>query len=73
MNIPGLVVSDATDEGLNDMVEKHPEVKEFQLGSEYTFFSHSAGSYSGLQYVLSLPNLTSIEIKRKMKPMPVQL
>ena len=73
MNIPGLVVSDATDEGLNDMVEKHPEVKEFQLGSKYTFFCHSAGSYSGLQDVLSLPNLTSIEIKRKMKPMPVQL
>ena len=55
------------------MVEKHPEVKEFQLGSEYTFFCRSAGSYIGLQAVLSLPNLTLIEIKRKMKSMPVQL
>ncbi|XP_023348065.1 uncharacterized protein LOC111716808 isoform X3 [Eurytemora carolleeae] len=80
----GLLVNDATDEGLKYFARKHPEIIEFQLGSDdtdtdtdtdtvsVTDTDTSKCSLNGLQTVMSLPNLTSVKINRKIQPIPDQ-
>ena len=53
---------------------KHPEIIEFQLGSDDTDTDTDTSkcSLNGLQTVMSLPNLTSVKINRKIQPIPDQ-
>ena len=61
-NYLGLVIGDATDNGLRYFVKKHQEINKFQLGSDETLRGSSKCSLKGLKALMALPNLTSVEI-----------
>jgi len=54
-------------------LKKHQEIKKFQLGSDKTLRNSSKCSLKGLKSIMTLPNLTSVEIKRIIKSIPGQI
>ena len=62
----GFEVEDATDDGVEYLVKKHPEILMFQLGKENTWHTNNLTS-TGLNEILSLPSLLTLIIKRSFK------
>ena len=60
----GFEVEDATDDGVEYLVKKHPEILMFQLGKEITLYTSNLRS-TGLNGILSLPSLSSLIINRR--------
>ena len=63
----GFEVEDATDDGVEYLVKKHPEILMFQLGKEnYLFKKTSELTSTGLNEIFSLPSLSTLIIGRSL-------
>ena len=60
----GFEVEDATDDGVEYLVKKHPEILMFQLGNEWKWNTRIKLTLTGLNGILSLPSLSSLIIVR---------
>ena len=65
----GFEAEDATDDGVEYLVKKHPEILMFQLGKEKTWKTSKLTS-TGLNGILSLPSLSSLIIRRRILFIP---
>ena len=62
---PGFEAEGVSDDGVEYLVKKHPEILVVQLGKENTTWKTSDLTSTGLNGILSLPSLSSLIINRR--------